>query len=130
MGHPPDSKLHSLSHVLPILHNSCNKDCIVCTLAKQKRLHFPFNNNLSNCSFYLIHMDVWGPCFVPTSEGIKYILIMVDDATRATWIFLIKSKSEVITLILSFYTTVHTQCRLKIKSITSNNALEFKLSFL
>lgn len=75
-------------------------------------------------------MDVWGPCFVPTSEGFKYILIVVDDATRAIWIFLIKSKSEVITLILSFYTMVHTHCRLKIKSIASNNALEFKLSFL
>ena len=73
-------------------------------------------------------MDVWGPCSVPNSEGFKYFLTVVDDATRATWIFLIKSKFEVRTLILSFYTMVHTQFRIKIKSIRPNNALEFKVT--
>lgn len=92
------------------------------------QLHFPFNNNLSNCSFYLIHMDMWGPYFVPNSDGFKYFLTVVDDATRATWIFLIKSKSKVRTLILSFYTMVHTQFRIKIKSMRSDNVLEFKLT--
>ena len=44
-------------------------------------------------------------------------LIVVDDATRATWLFLMKSKSEVRQLFYSFYTMVHTQFGLKIKAI-------------
>jgi len=69
LGHPFDVKFQSLGHVLPSLLNCCNKDCIVCSLAKQKRLLFPFDNKMSEFSFDLIHMDEWGPFSVPTSEG-------------------------------------------------------------
>ena len=51
LGHPSDSRLHSLSHFLPVSHNSCNNHCTVCPLAKQKRLLFPSNNNMSHYSF-------------------------------------------------------------------------------
>ena len=44
-------------------------------------------------------------------------LIVVDDATRVTWLFFMKSKSEVRQLFYSFYTMVHTQFGLKIKAI-------------
>ena len=48
---------------------------------------------------------------------LQVFLIVVDDATRATWLFLMKSKSEVRQLFYSFYTMVHTQFGLKIKAI-------------
>ena len=70
-------------------------------------------------------MDVWGPFSVLTSNGDKYFLTIVDDASRATWVFLLKAKSEVRTLIVSFYDMILTQFRTKIKSIRSDNALEF-----
>ena len=60
LGHPSDSRLHSLSHLLTPLQNSCNKDCIVCPLAKQKWLPFP-SNNMSSCSFDLVRMMYGGP---------------------------------------------------------------------
>ena len=77
--------------------------------------------------FDLVHMDVWGPFSVPTSDGHRYFLTLVDDATRATWLFLMKAKSEVKALIVSFYNMVLTQINVKIKCFRSNNALEFKL---
>ena len=126
LGHL-DPKLHALSHVFPVLQNSCNKDCIVCPMGKQKRLPYPFNNKLSTCTFDLVHMDVWGPYSTPTLEGFKYFLTMVDDSTRATWIFFMKSKSEVRQLITSFYTMIHTQFGVKIKSVRTNNAMEFHM---
>ena len=40
-------------------------------------------------------MDVCGPYSTPILDGFKYFLTVVDDATSATWLFLMKSKSEV-----------------------------------
>ena len=62
-------KLHSLGHLFPLLQNFCAKDCIVCPLAKQKRLPFPFDNKRVVHSFDLVHMDVWGPFSIPTTVG-------------------------------------------------------------
>ena len=72
-------------------------------------------------------MDVWGPFFVLTSNGHKYFLTIVDDASRATWIFLLKAKFDVRPLIVSFYNMILTQFGTKIKAIRSNNALEFSI---
>ena len=69
-----------------------------------------------------------GPYSTPTLDGFKYFLTVVDDATRATWLFLMKSKSEVRQLFSSFYTMVHTQFGLKIKVVRTDNAKEFIMS--
>ena len=78
--------------------------------------------------FDLVHMDVWGPFSIPISDGYRYFLTLVDDATRATWLFFMKAKSEVKALIASFYNMVLTQFNVKIKCFRFDNALEFKLS--
>ena len=64
---------------------------------------------MCECSFNLIHMDVWGPFSISTSNGQKYFITLVDDATRATWLFHITAKSKVKDLIVSFYNVVSTQ---------------------
>ena len=69
LGHPSDMKVHALSHLFPFLQHCCTKDCIVCPLAKQKRLPFPFDNKRAIHSFDLVHMDVWGPFSIPTTAG-------------------------------------------------------------
>ena len=102
LGHPSDAKLQVLGHSFPFLQNSCNDLCKVCPLAKQKRLPFPFNNKLSACAFDLIHLDVWGPYATPTVDGFKYFLTVVDNSTRATWVYLMKLKSDVRPLRSSF----------------------------
>ena len=124
LGHPSDVKLQSLSNVFPFLQNCCTKQCTVCPLAKQKGLPFPFNNKMCDFPFDLVYMDVWGPFFVPTSDGHRYFLTLVDDATGATWLFLMKAKFEVKALIVSSYNMVFTQFNVKIKCFRSDNALE------
>ncbi|GJZ96861.1 ribonuclease H-like domain-containing protein [Tanacetum coccineum] len=42
----------------------------------------------------LVHLDLWGPYKVTSSEGFKYFLTVMDDYTRAVWVYLIKSKDE------------------------------------
>ncbi|GKA70029.1 ribonuclease H-like domain-containing protein, partial [Tanacetum coccineum] len=46
-------------------------------------------NKKDNTVYYL-----WGPYRVTSSEGFRYFLTVVDDYTRAVWVYLIKSKDE------------------------------------
>ncbi|GJS81200.1 ribonuclease H-like domain-containing protein [Tanacetum coccineum] len=38
--------------------------------------------------------DLWGLIKVTSSEGFRFLLTVVDDYTRAVWVYLIKSKDE------------------------------------
>ena len=74
-------------------------------------------------------MDVWGPYSASTLDGCKYILTIVDDATRVTWVYLIKTKFDVQSLVTSFYNMVITLFNVKIKQqIRTGNGLEFNIS--
>ena len=55
-------------------------------------------------------------------------MTIVDDATRATWVYLMKTKSDVQSLVTSFYNMVVTPFNVKIKQIRTDNALEFNMS--
>ena len=43
----------------------------------------------------LLHIDLMGPVRVHSLGGKKYILVVVDDFTRYTWVVLLKYKAEV-----------------------------------
>ena len=70
-------------------------------------------------------MDVWGPYSVSTYDGFKFFLTIVDDASRSTWVYLMKAKSDVKHLLISFYNMILTQFNIGIKAIRLDNALEF-----
>ena len=75
LGHPVDLKIQSLSYFLPFLQHCDNKHCTVCSLAKQKRLSFPFDDKQCASNIDLVHMDVWGPFSTRTLDGHKYLSI-------------------------------------------------------
>ena len=85
---------------MPIATSSLHKSevCHVCPLAKQKLLAFVSNNNMSKSAFNLVHLDVWGPFGIESIEEYKYFLTLVDDCTRATWVYMMKNKSDVSTV--------------------------------
>ena len=127
LGHPSLSKMTFLHNVLPSFSAKRIDVCTIFPLAKQKRLPFPSYNNLCNAPFSLIHVDVWGPYSVCTHDDFKFFLTIVDDATRSTWVYLMKAKSDVKHLLISFYNMISTQFNTGIKAIRSDNAPEFSL---
>ena len=65
-----------------------------CHLAKQHKLPFQLSKSFSKSVFDLIHIDIWGPLDVPSIQGHRYFLTIVDDFSRHTWVYLMKNKSE------------------------------------
>ncbi|GKB56460.1 ribonuclease H-like domain-containing protein [Tanacetum coccineum] len=62
--------------------------------AKQTRELFPLSEHKSFVLGELVHLDLWGPYMVVSKEGHRYFLTIVDDFTRAVWVYLLKSKEE------------------------------------
>ena len=79
-----------------------NFDCTSCQLGKQTTL--PFNNSefISNSNFKLIHFDVWGPSPIASIKGSQYFVVFINDYSRYSWIFPMKSRSEILPIYSNF----------------------------
>ena len=75
--------------------------------------------------FELIHYDIWGAYRVPSLCGAQYFLTVVDDASRAVWVYLMRAKAQVLCLLQKFVIMVKTQFGKDVKIIRSNNGQEF-----
>ncbi|XP_052622581.1 retrovirus-related Pol polyprotein from transposon RE2 isoform X2 [Lactuca sativa] len=71
LGHPSDQVLSSLRHRLKI-GSEVLPPCDICHKAKQTRESFPVSQHTTSKLGELIHLDVWGPYKVTTTEGFRY----------------------------------------------------------
>ena len=102
-----------------------NFDCTSCQLGKQTALPFNNSESISNSIFELIHFDVWGPSLVASIGGSRYFVVFIDDYSRYSWIFPMKSRSEILPIYSNFAKMVETQFSKRIKIFRSDNALEY-----
>nr|KYP43576.1 Retrovirus-related Pol polyprotein from transposon TNT 1-94 [Cajanus cajan] len=105
--------------------DSCNQVCDICLRAKQSRESFSISENKSMDIFQLIHCDLWGPYRTPAFNGARYFLTIVDDFSRAVWIYLLVDKKEVFPYLSQFITMVERQFAKQVKIIRSDNGTEF-----
>ena len=63
--------------------------CDVCYRAKQTRNHLLVSETKAS---ELIHCDIWGSYRVNASCGASYFFSIVDDASIATWVYLMKEE--------------------------------------
>ncbi|GKA44701.1 retrovirus-related pol polyprotein from transposon TNT 1-94, partial [Tanacetum coccineum] len=67
-----------------------------------KKPHKPKSEDTNQEKLYLLHMDLCGPMRVASVNGKKYILIIVDDYSRFTWVKCLRSKDEAPAFIINF----------------------------
>ena len=91
LGHAPIDviKRHEF---LSLLQNKDHTHCTMCLLAKHTKLPFSVSTTMSRSAFELLHCDIWGPYRVPTHNGKRFFVTIVDHYSRYTWVFLIASK--------------------------------------
>lgn len=125
LGHP---SMNMLQQLLKNKHPSDSDACGGCSvypLAKQTRLPFPTSVSRALGIFDLLHMDVWGPYRVATHSGFRFFLTIVDDHSRICWLYLMKLKSDVFSILKSFLKLVHIQFNKNVKIIRTDNGAEF-----
>lgn len=124
MGHLPFTQLKVLFPSVDVNKFKDTNFCTICPAAKQTRRPFPSSSLKITHSFQLLHIDVWGPYRHMTHDGCNRFLTIVDDYTRATWLYLMKSKNQYITFLEQFYVYVETHLNSKIQYIRTDNAKE------
>ncbi|GKA51677.1 retrovirus-related pol polyprotein from transposon TNT 1-94 [Tanacetum coccineum] len=66
-----------------------------CALGKSKKSsHQPKAEDTNQEKLYLLHMDLGGPMRVASVNWKSYILVIVDDYSRFTWVNFLKTKDE------------------------------------
>ncbi|KAJ9545599.1 hypothetical protein OSB04_025306 [Centaurea solstitialis] len=101
-----------------------------CKLGKHHALLFDNNDFTFSLPFDLIHSNMWGPAPHPSMGGARYFVIFVDDHTRFTWIYLMKHRSELPHIYITFVRMILTQFSKPIKILRADNAMEYKESSL
>jgi hypothetical protein len=69
--------------------------CRGCTLGKYTKTVFPSSDSRSVGVLDLIHTDVCGPMSLVSLGFCEYYVTFIDDHSRKTWIYFMKTKSEV-----------------------------------
>nr|GEW08711.1 retrovirus-related Pol polyprotein from transposon TNT 1-94 [Tanacetum cinerariifolium] len=88
---------------LPRLKFEKDHLCSACQLGKSKKhTHKPKTENTNLEVLNTLHMDLCGLMRVQTINGKKYILIIVDDYSRFTWVKFLRLKDETPEVIIKF----------------------------
>ncbi|KAI3685494.1 hypothetical protein L6452_34742 [Arctium lappa] len=118
---------NNLVRGLPSKLFSCDDHCVACLKGKQHKTSHKTKelNSISSC-LQLLHMDLFGPTNVMSIGKKSYCLVIVDDYSRFTWIYFLRTKDETRGLIKSFILRIENQTNQKVKVIRSDNGTEFK----
>ncbi|GJY01225.1 putative ribonuclease H-like domain-containing protein [Tanacetum coccineum] len=111
---------------LPRLKFEKDHLCSACQLGKSKKhTHKPKPKNTNLEVLNTLHMDLCGPMRVQTINGKKYILVIVDDYSRFTWVKFLRSKDETPTVVIKFLKQIQVALNKTVKYVRIDNGTEF-----
>ncbi|GJZ10156.1 retrovirus-related pol polyprotein from transposon TNT 1-94 [Tanacetum coccineum] len=111
---------------LPRLKFEKDHLCSACQLGKSKKFsHKPKSENTNMEVLHTLHMDLCGPMRVQSIKGKKYILVIVDDYSRFTWVKFLRSKDETPEFVINFLKQIQVGLNKTVRYIRTDNGMEF-----
>ncbi|GJS97039.1 putative ribonuclease H-like domain-containing protein [Tanacetum coccineum] len=111
---------------LPRLKFEKDHLCSACQLGKSKKFsHRPKSENTNMEVLHTLHMDLCGPMRVQSIKGKKYILVIVDDYSRFTWVKFLRSKDETPEFVTNFLKQIQVGLNKTVRFIRTDNGTEF-----
>ncbi|GKE95517.1 retrovirus-related pol polyprotein from transposon TNT 1-94 [Tanacetum coccineum] len=71
-------------------------------------------------------MDLCGPMRVESINGKRYVLVIVDDYSRYTWVHFLRSKDEAPEVIKTFPEEIQVLLQAPVIIVRTDNSIEFK----
>ncbi|CAI7789025.1 unnamed protein product [Closterium sp. NIES-54] len=109
------SSLHSPRSLrtwsLPPLPPSRAPPCLPCVEGRQRAAPHSSSFPPTSATLQTLHMDVWGPARVSGQGRACYFLLVIDDYTWYTTVFPLRSKGEVVDVLIPWIRTVRLQLR-------------------
>ncbi|CAI7856194.1 unnamed protein product, partial [Closterium sp. NIES-53] len=118
LGHPSLPRLRgmasralvsSLPRSLPPLPLGPAPTCVPCVEGRQRATPHSSSFPLTEAPLQTLHMDVWGPARVRGQGHERYVLLIVDDYSRYTPVFPLRSKGEVPRVLIDWIRGTHRQ---------------------
>ncbi|GJY51846.1 retrovirus-related pol polyprotein from transposon TNT 1-94, partial [Tanacetum coccineum] len=111
---------------LPRLKFEKDHLCSACQLGKsRKATHKPKTINTIMEVLHTLHMDLCGPLRVQSINGKKYILVIVDDYSRFTWVKFLRSKDETPAFVINLLKQHQVGLNKTVRFVRTDNGTEF-----
>nr|GEZ15575.1 putative ribonuclease H-like domain-containing protein [Tanacetum cinerariifolium] len=91
----------------------------------KKKPNKPKSKDTNQEKLYLLHMDLCGPMRITSVNGKKYILVIIDDYSRFTWVKCLRSKDEASGFIIKFLKMIQVRLKVPVRCIKTDNGTEF-----
>ncbi|CAI7828315.1 unnamed protein product, partial [Closterium sp. NIES-53] len=125
LGHPSVQRLcgmhyrylvSGLPRVLPPLPPSPAPPCLPCVEGRQRAAPHSSPFPPTEAPLQTLHLDVWGPARVRGQGHERYFLLVVDDYTRYTTVFPLRTKGEVPDVLIPWIRAARLQLRDRFQS--------------
>jgi transposase InsO family protein len=130
LGHLGMDNLHLLANnglvtgIPPLPAKPRGHSCMVCDRSKMPRLSFPTAPARRTQPLDLLHMDLCSTGIL-THTGARYIATITDDASRLSFVALLRFKDDAGPMLQDIIAQVETQLGRKVKSIRSDGGGEY-----
>nr|GEV31400.1 retrovirus-related Pol polyprotein from transposon TNT 1-94 [Tanacetum cinerariifolium] len=115
-----------LARGIPRLKFQKDHMCSACTLGKSNKSSYqPKAKNTNREKLYLLHMDLCGPMRLASINEKRYILVIVDDYSRFTWVRLLRSKDEAPEAIIKCIKNIQVRLNATVRNVQIDNGTEF-----
>nr|GEZ29009.1 retrovirus-related Pol polyprotein from transposon TNT 1-94 [Tanacetum cinerariifolium]GEZ43904.1 retrovirus-related Pol polyprotein from transposon TNT 1-94 [Tanacetum cinerariifolium] len=103
---------------LPKLKFKKDHLCLACAMGKStKKSYKPKSKDTNQEKLYLLRMDLCGPMRTENVNGKKYILVIVDDYSRFTWVKFLRSKDEAPDFIIKFLKMIQVLLKVSVRRV-------------
>lgn len=127
LGHPSLDVLKTIVSTSSIPYSSSLSKstlCSDCSINKSHKLPFSTNTITSHRPLQYVFSDVWTSPIL-SIDNYKYYLILVDHHTRYTWLYPLKTKSQVKDTFMAYKELVENHFQTRIGTLYSDNGGEF-----
>ncbi|WVZ81026.1 LOW QUALITY PROTEIN: hypothetical protein U9M48_028453 [Paspalum notatum var. saurae] len=90
--------------------------------------HTPVSQVMTSYLGELLHMDTVGPSRVASVSGNWYVLVVVDDFSRFSWVFFMEFKDEAFGFVRDLVLRLRNESHKAMRAIHSDNGGEFRNS--